>query len=73
MEMGVIRRMMKKAKRWPLVGAEIKPLREPRSIGRALAHSQKVKLLAKARSRPDSASCWGPSVRAFWKKRLNTP
>jgi integrase len=53
MEMGVIRRMMKKAKRWHLVGAEIKPLREPRSIGRALAHSEKVKLLAKAKSRPE--------------------
>jgi integrase len=53
MEMGVIRRMLKKAKRWHLVGAEIKPLREPRSIGRALAHSEKVKLLAKAKSRPE--------------------
>jgi hypothetical protein len=52
MEMGVIRRMLKKAKRWHLVGAEIKPLREPRSIGRALAHPEKVKLLAKAKSRP---------------------
>ncbi len=53
MEMGVIRRMMKKAKRWHLVGAEIKSLREPRSIGKALAHSEKVKLLAKAKSRPE--------------------
>ena len=53
MEMGVIRRMMKKSKRWHLVGAEIKPLREPRSIGRALAHSEKVKLLAKAKNRPE--------------------
>ncbi len=51
MEMGAIRRMLKKAKRWHLVGAEIKPLREPRSIGRALSHSEKVKLLAKAKSR----------------------
>ena len=53
MEMGVIRRMMKKAKRWHLVGAEIKPLREPSSIGRALAHSEKVKLLAVVKSRPE--------------------
>jgi integrase len=53
MEMGVIRRMLKKAKRWHLVGAEIKPLREPRSIGRALTHSEKLKLLAKAKSRPE--------------------
>ncbi len=53
MEMGVIRRLLKKAKRWHLVGAEIKPLREPRSIGRALSHSEKVKLLTKAKSRPE--------------------
>ena len=53
MEIGVIRRLLKKAKRWQLVGADIKPLREPRSIGRALAHSEKVKLLAKAKSRPE--------------------
>ena len=35
------------------VGAEVRPLREPRSIGRALSHSEKVKLLAKAKSRPE--------------------
>ena len=31
-----------------LVATDIKPLREPRSIGRALAHSEKIKLLALA-------------------------
>ena len=53
MEIGVIRRLLKKAKRWHLVGTEIKPLREPRSVGRALAHSEKIKLLATAKRRPE--------------------
>jgi len=53
METGVIRRILKKAKRWHLVGADIKPLREPRSIGRALPHSEKIKLLATAKKRPE--------------------
>ena len=53
MEMGVIRRILMRAKRWHLVGAEIKPLREPRSIGRALSHSEKLRLLGKAKSRPE--------------------
>ena len=53
MELGVIRRLLKKAKRWHLVGGEIKPLREPRSIGKALSHSEKLRLLAKAKSRPE--------------------
>src|SRR5215469_4293706 len=53
METGVIRRILKKAKRWHLVGADIKPLREPRSIGRALSHSEKIKLLATAKKRPE--------------------
>ncbi len=35
MEMGAIRRILKRAKRWHLVGADVKPLRERREIGRA--------------------------------------
>ena len=35
MEIGVLRRMLKRAKRWHLVADDIKPLKEPRSIGRA--------------------------------------
>jgi integrase len=65
MEMGVIRRILKKAKRWHLVGTEIKPLREPRSIGRALSHSEKVKLLTKAKSRPDWQNVRLATILAF--------
>src|SRR6516164_740725 len=65
MEMGVIRRLLKKAKRWHLVGSEIKPLREPRSIGRALAHSEKIKLLATANSRPEWQNARLAAILAF--------
>jgi len=65
MEMGVIRRLLKKAKRWHLVGSEIKPLREPRSIGRALSHSEKIKLLATANSRPEWQNARLAAILAF--------
>jgi integrase len=45
MELGVIRRMLKRAKRWHLIGADIHPLKEPRSIGRALTCDEKLRLL----------------------------
>ncbi len=36
MEMGVIRRVLKRAKRWHILADEIRPLRERRDFGRAL-------------------------------------
>jgi integrase len=48
MEVGVIRRILKRAKRWHLLSADIRPLREPRSIGRALTHDEKLRLLRMA-------------------------
>jgi integrase len=45
MEVGVIRRILKRAKRWHLLSADIRPLKEPRSVGRALTYEEKVKLL----------------------------
>jgi integrase len=48
MEVGVIRRMLKRAKRWHLIGADIRPLKEPRSIGRALTYDEKLRLLRTA-------------------------
>ena len=45
MEVGVIRRMLKRAKRWHLVGGDLRPLKEPRSIGRALTYDEKLRLL----------------------------
>jgi integrase len=50
MEVGVIRRMLKRAKRWHLLSADIRPLKEPRSIGRALTRDEKLRLLRAAES-----------------------
>jgi integrase len=53
MEMGVIRRILKRAKRWHLVGGDVKPLKERRTVGRAMALDEKLKLLRLAASNPD--------------------
>jgi integrase len=53
MEVGVIRRMLKRAKRWSMISDDIRPLKEPRSIGRALSYEQKVRLLHAADSNPE--------------------
>jgi integrase len=53
MEMGVIRRILKRAKRWSMVGDDIHPLKEPRSIGRALSHEEKTRLLYVADTNPE--------------------
>ncbi len=53
MEVGAVRRMLKRAKRWSLITDEVRPLREPRSIGQALSHEQKVRLLHAADSKPE--------------------
>jgi integrase len=53
MEMGAIRRILKRAKRWHVVAEDIRPLKECRSIGRALAYEEKVKLLRTAEGRSE--------------------
>ena len=53
MEMGAIRRILKRAKRWHLVAADIRPLKERRRVGRVLSHGEKLHLLRKAASRPE--------------------
>jgi integrase len=53
MEVGVVRRMLKRAKRWSQIADDIRPLKEPRSIGQALSYEQKVRLLHAADSNPE--------------------
>jgi len=53
MEVGVIRRMLKRAKRWSLIADDIRPLKEPRTVGQALSYEQKVRLLHAADSNPE--------------------
>ncbi len=53
MEMGAICRILKRAKRWHLVAADIRPLKERRKVGRALSPDEKRWLLRVAESRPE--------------------
>jgi integrase len=48
LEVGVLRRILKKAKKWTVINDEIRPLREPQSIGKALAVEEKSQLLKAA-------------------------
>ena len=52
-ELGVLRGVLKRAKRWHLVSDEIKPLPVRQNVGRALTHDEKVRLLRAAHSNPD--------------------
>src|SRR5581483_264641 len=53
MEIGILRRVLKRAKRWATVADEVPRLPERRDIGRALSHEEKVRLLRAAASRPE--------------------
>jgi integrase len=53
MEMGAIRRILKRAKRWHLLAGDLRPLKERRQVGRALTHEEKVRLLKIAESKPE--------------------
>ena len=53
MEVGVLRRILKRAKRWHLMADDIKNLKEPDTIGRVLVHGEKVRLLKKASQKPE--------------------
>ncbi len=65
LEVGIIRRILKQAKRWHMVADDIKPLREPRSIGRALAPEQKLKLLEIASQRPEWETAYCAAILAL--------
>jgi integrase len=53
MEMGVLRRIFKRAQRWHLVADDIRPLKEKHQMGRALLAREKERLLKVAQSRPE--------------------
>jgi integrase len=53
MEMGVIRRILKRAKRWHLVADDLRPLKERHRTGRALTSEQKARLLRLAETRTE--------------------
>jgi integrase len=63
MEVGSLRRIMKRAKLWNMVGADIKPLKEPETIGRALTFEEQTKLFRIAAQKPEwETACWAATL-----------
>ena len=52
-ELGILRRILKLARLWARVADDIRPLKEPSTIGRALAEDDKQRLLKTAVMRPE--------------------
>jgi integrase len=52
-ELGILRRILKRAKLWARVADDIKPLKEPNTIGRALSVEDKQRLLRTALTKPE--------------------
>ncbi len=52
-ELGILRRILKRARLWARVADDIKPLKEPSTIGRALTEDDKQRLLKTAVMRPE--------------------
>jgi integrase len=52
-ELGILRRIMKRARLWARVADDIRPLKEPSSIGKALTEEEKQRLLKTAVLRPE--------------------
>jgi integrase len=65
MEIGILRRVLKRAKRWHFVEDEIPHLPERRDIGRALQPEEKLRLLKLAQSKPEWETAYLASVLAL--------
>lgn len=52
-ELGILQRILKRAKLWARVADDIRPLREPSTIGRALTEEDKQRLLKTAMMQPE--------------------
>ena len=65
MEIGILRRILKRAKRWHFVEDEIPRLPERQDIGRALHTEEKLRLLKVAQSKPEWETAYLASVIAL--------
>ncbi len=52
-ELGILRRILKRARLWARVADDVRPLKEPGSIGRALTEDEQQRLLKTAVMRPE--------------------
>jgi integrase len=63
MEVGSLRRILKRAKLWHMVGGDIKPLKEPETIGRALTFEERTRLFHVATQKHEwETACWAATV-----------
>jgi len=65
MELGILRRILKRAKRWHFVEDEVPRLPERRDIGRALQPDEKLRLIKVAQSKPEWETAYLASVLAL--------
>jgi integrase len=65
MEVGILRRILKRAKRWHLFADEVPRLPEKRDIGRALQPGEKLRLLKVAQCKPEWETAYLASVLAL--------
>ncbi len=65
MEVGVLRRILKRAKLWHSMADDIKPLREPPTIGRALSPAEKASLLDAAAYKPEWETAYYAAILAL--------
>ncbi len=65
MEYGFLRRLLKKAHLWHRMSEELKPLKESRSIGRALSEEEIVRLRITAAKRPEWQTAFDAMILAI--------
>jgi len=61
-ETGILRRILKRAKLWARVADDIRPLKEPSTIGRALTEEEEQRLLKTAVMRPEWETAYLASI-----------
>ena len=61
-ELGILRRILKRAKLWARVADDVRPLREPSTIGKAITEDEKQRLLKTAVMRPEWETAYLASI-----------
>ena len=61
----MVTRRPSQPKRWHLISEDVKPLREPRSIGRVLTHEEKLRLLKTAYQKPEWETAYRAAILAL--------
>ncbi len=65
MEVGLLQQILKRAKRWQFIADDIKRLKEPPTIGRAMSPEQKLQLLHTASQKPEWQTAYWAAILAL--------